>query len=436
LGAALMVSVLSACGAERQPGVLGYVEGFAGVVAADEPRAAVVGRDVLSSGGTAADAAVAMGFTLTVTLPTSAGLGGGGVCLIQDRDDDGDTRVEVLDFLPREAAGLPGPGGAVAVPAMPRGLYALHARSGALRWESLVSPAESLARFGFPASRALAAEVRALGVTAPIHGVVAPVEGQRLENLSLARGLGLARVSPGEYHAGPVARELIAAADAGGYGIDTQTLRDWRPVWRPARLTDYRSHKDAFSPVPDSAADFAHRWAGADGAGDPSALPPPLPDLADSVAHGMSGGMGDRGATGFLVADSFGGAVACALTLNRPMGTGRPLPGFGFALAPLPTPQSPAIAIMLRLNTHSDVTLGGVAAAGGGAVDLALETGVPALKDGRSPAESVSRASAGGLGKALVTLMSCPDGIPRSPETCRVAVDPRGAGLSMLVGEP
>ncbi len=63
------------------PGQQGYVKGFLGEIVADEPRAALVGKEVLSGGGNAADAAVAVGLSLAVTLPSRAGLGGGGACI-------------------------------------------------------------------------------------------------------------------------------------------------------------------------------------------------------------------------------------------------------------------------------------------------------------------------------------------------------------------
>ncbi len=44
-------------------------------VAADESQAAEVGRDILRGGGNATDAAVAMYFTMAVTMPSAAGLG-------------------------------------------------------------------------------------------------------------------------------------------------------------------------------------------------------------------------------------------------------------------------------------------------------------------------------------------------------------------------
>ncbi|MBB4315078.1 gamma-glutamyltransferase [Roseospira marina] len=428
------VLALAACGPQRQPGVVGYVEGFSGAIVTDEPRAALVARDVLSAGGTAADAAVALSLALTVTLPSSAGLGGGGVCLVVDRDAENDLRVEALDFLPNAPAGPPGPEGAVAVPAMPRGLYALHARAGVLRWESLVIPAETLARAGFPASRALASEVQAVGGAPPgmLRGGGASLgEGQRLQNLDLARALGQVRVGPGEFHAGAIAREMTAAAGQQGHTLTAEAVRDWRPVWRPVLRRDYGSHIDAFAPVPDSAAGLADAWAAMDDPDDrpdgPGGALAPLPDLSESQRG--------RGATAFAVADSYGGAVTCALTLNRPFGTGQPLAGLGFPLVPLPDARSPDLALMTRVNANSKVILGAVAAAGGAARDAALQAGLPALKGDVGAREAVADVRAGGLGRALVNVIDCPDGLPRAPESCSVAVDPRGAGLALRVGD-
>ena len=49
---------LSACGGSGlDEGQAGFVEGFFGGIMVDEPRAALVGRDVLSAGGSAADPA-------------------------------------------------------------------------------------------------------------------------------------------------------------------------------------------------------------------------------------------------------------------------------------------------------------------------------------------------------------------------------------------
>jgi gamma-glutamyltranspeptidase/glutathione hydrolase len=85
LCAALLALAVGSCqsGASKDPGVIGSVEGFAGAVIADDPRAVVAARDALVADGSAADAAVAIYFTLAVTLPSSAGLGGGGLAIVQ-----------------------------------------------------------------------------------------------------------------------------------------------------------------------------------------------------------------------------------------------------------------------------------------------------------------------------------------------------------------
>lgn len=106
--------------------------------------AAEIAREVLFVGGTAADAAVALGFTLAVTSPASAGLGAGGVCVI--RDEKG--TVTGIDF--RNAR-------------LGRGLLALYAKGGHRPWSSLVVSAETLARFGHRVSPALANDVERYG---------------------------------------------------------------------------------------------------------------------------------------------------------------------------------------------------------------------------------------------------------------------------------
>ena len=149
-------------GAKRPVGHLAEAAGIGGGVAADEPAAARIAADILAAGGNAADAAVAAALALAVALPSRAGLGGGGVCLVHDPVTG---RDEALDFLAPAAAdaGMP-----AAVPALVPGLFALWARSGTLDWPALVAPAEGLARDGLMVSRALAADLARLGGPAPI----------------------------------------------------------------------------------------------------------------------------------------------------------------------------------------------------------------------------------------------------------------------------
>ena len=55
-----------------------------GMVAASQPQAVAAGLEILSAGGNAADAAVAVAAALNVTEPTSTGLGGDAFALFYD----------------------------------------------------------------------------------------------------------------------------------------------------------------------------------------------------------------------------------------------------------------------------------------------------------------------------------------------------------------
>ncbi|MDQ3579081.1 MAG: gamma-glutamyltransferase, partial [Actinomycetota bacterium] len=69
-------------------------QGYGGAVVSDTVEATQAGLDVLSHGGTATDAAVAVAATLGVTDPFMAGLGGGGYFVHYDA---GTGRVSTID---------------------------------------------------------------------------------------------------------------------------------------------------------------------------------------------------------------------------------------------------------------------------------------------------------------------------------------------------
>src|SRR5258708_1577146 len=196
-----IMGTLDAQGAQRRSGLAEVFRSgpnFAGV-SADESRTAEVGRDVLTAGGNAIDAAVAMYFTLAVTLPSAASLDAAGVCIAHNAK----TKVgEAFAFPPTPA---PGPINGVAfnVPVGVRAMALMHIRHGSMRWEQLVAPAERLARFGVPVSRALARDLQTgaalLGSDREARGIYgkgtgnAVTEGDTFTQADLAGTLGVLR---------------------------------------------------------------------------------------------------------------------------------------------------------------------------------------------------------------------------------------------------
>lgn len=238
--AGVALAVLAGCSGRgnEQAGVIGTVRGFIGGAVADEPRAALVAKDILSAGGSAADAAVALYFMLGVTLPSTASLGGGGVCLVYDAKN---SRTEMLDFAARAPAG----GGPIATPAGPRGMFLLHSRHGRLRWEQLVGSAESAARFGRPVSRALAADLLAAQPILERDPALRRTflkddgtpyrEGDMLVQHDLSTLLSAVRSrGAGELYNGPQAQRFADSASAQGGVITIEDMRATHVAWRPS----------------------------------------------------------------------------------------------------------------------------------------------------------------------------------------------------------
>lgn len=375
-------------------GRIGHVGGFYGGVAADEPHAVLAGRDILTSGGTAADAAVSMIFTMSVTAPANVSLGGGGVCVVHDSEIG---VTETLDFLGGAATGRGGDR-PTAVPALPRGMVALHARYGTLDWRSLVSNGEQMARLGYRMSRSSARELalvaRPLFADPEARSIFSNTQGQPLSEgekysqLDLSVMLGKIRSSGGGvFYDGVTAKSLVDAYARAGGNLTLEDLRNYRPVWRETVRVPIGDDVAHFAPPPAgggllAAQAAAMAWSGdryedADASERPHLMTEIMkrafaergkylttdfdsktsPETLVSDSHindvmanynpdrvtglsdiGAAPAVQENGAgTGIVVVDRNGMAVVCELGLNNMFGTGRIAPGTGMVLAAAPS---------------------------------------------------------------------------------------------------
>lgn len=441
-------------------GIPGYIKGFLGGVAADEPSAALVGREVLSAGGTAGDAAVAIGFALAVTLPSRAGLGGGGACLAYRAGAKGpDTGApQAILFVP-PAPASPGTADRPAAPPMlARGLFLLHLHYGTRRFESLLGPAEQMARSGVTVSRALARDLSVvagpLGADPAARSVFFPggsplAEGARFVQPGLAGTLAeMRRLGIGDLYQGGLAHILIDAGRDAGAGLTVADLRAALPTIRPILSVAAGDYSVAFLPPP---ADGGLAAAAAFTAlrQDPTAVDAAGARALAAAARWRQGGTVDATAlingtatvpdaalpplpasTSFVVLDRLGGAVACALTMNNLFGTGRVAGGTGILLAASPkVVPPPLLAAALAFDPKRHAFRAAVGAAGQEGAPLAAAVAMAqALADpGTTPHPMPTPVPEPGRANVI----ECPRDLPGDARACAWATDPRGSGLAI-----
>ena len=371
--------------------------GFLGGLAVDEPLAAMAGRDVLQAGGNAVDAATAIYFNLAVTMPSSAGLGGGGVCIVHDAQTN---VTQALDFISK-APGNPGMAAkrANAVPGNLAGFHSLHARYGRLPWKQLVAPAEGLARFGFKVSRAFSHDLKQFGDALLVEPGLRSVfgrsvqgglirEGDKWRQPDLANTLGKIRENRmAAFYRQPGAEAFATAVTAAGGALQVDELIGYKPVWRTpieVPLGDISVH---FAPPPAAGGGVAagmlammlqgqryynastderphlmaeaslrayadrSRWLQSDGSSNVEAFDlvaasriTPLMDSYRSDTHVPAGSLNPSpvetqeapSATTFAVMDEDGAGIACALTMNGLFGNGLIAGDTGILLASPP----------------------------------------------------------------------------------------------------
>ncbi|HEY3058844.1 MAG TPA: gamma-glutamyltransferase [Chloroflexota bacterium] len=221
---------------------------------------------MLFDGGTAVDAAVAVGAALGVVEPFMSGIGGGGGCMLIY---EAATRtVHVLDYLgPAPAAADPTAFSSIdeidadvrsaTVPAVLAGWLAAHERFGRLTRAALFQPAIELAENGWPLSPWAAGIFGDYAGRLNRHGSVYAIDGERLApgavvtQHQLASSYRLIGAAGGEvFYRGELARRLVASVRAAGGWLSEADLAGYAPTWRTPLAIAYRDWVVHSAPPP------------------------------------------------------------------------------------------------------------------------------------------------------------------------------------------
>jgi gamma-glutamyltranspeptidase len=366
-----------------------------GMVSSAHPLATLAGVDVLRSGGTAADAAVAVNAVLGVTQPNMCGVGGDLFCLYYEAAT---RRVHFLNSAGRsgsrasldalrrrglERLPMVGPL-TISVPGCVRGWSTLLDRFGTRSLDTLLAPAIHYAADGFPISSLTSQWIgEFLDVTtdAEWHRVFAagrsvPAMGTRFAQPDLARTLrDLATEGPDLFYRGRVAAAIAQRLEADGF-LTADDLAAHTAVWGEPLSTTYRGVTVYETPPPTQGLaalqalnmlervplarrrvhSVAHlhllievvKLAYADRdrfVADPTVASVPVAMLLDKAyaarrfrafdaakAQSYVPGEPEGDTTGFVVADGHGNAISVIQSLFNSFGSGVVAPGTGVVL--------------------------------------------------------------------------------------------------------
>jgi gamma-glutamyltranspeptidase/glutathione hydrolase len=240
-------------------------EGSHGAVAAASPLAAQVALEVLKQGGNAVDAAVAAGFTLSVTEPHASGVGGGGGLLYYHAA----TRsAHYLDFYVRAGQEPPSDfstrdahsGRAVCVPGLVAGLCQALQQHGTWSLHRVLSLVIAHLEQGFVFDEALHnSVVDNLDLVARDERLAAlfleegfPKEvGARIHNPAhVALYRQLAAHGPDAFYRGAVADSIVAVVRRHGGTLTREDFASYTPVIRPPVQAEYRGFQIVSAPPP------------------------------------------------------------------------------------------------------------------------------------------------------------------------------------------
>jgi len=252
------------------------IEAEHGMVVTSQHIASAVGAGILTVGGNAIDAAVAVGYALAVVEPCCGNIGGGGFMTIHLADGR-DTFINFRETAPAaasagmylDAAGKPDHDRsrrgyiAAGVPGTVMGLDRAAREYGTMPRAALLAPAISLARNGFvltgddtelldAKADELAKDPGAAKIfLRPDGGRFEP--GDRLQQKDLATILeAIAKSGPDAFYRGPVAAAVETASRAHGGILTARDFADYTATEGAPLTCDYRGYVLISAPPPSS----------------------------------------------------------------------------------------------------------------------------------------------------------------------------------------
>lgn len=256
--------------------------GTHGMVAAAHPLAAQVGVDILKAGGNAIDAAVAVGFSLSMLEPNASGLGGGGLMLIRLADSG---QVIFMDFRERAPAAATGNmyeldedgnvmpdsrgfdpmvhgGRSVAVPGEVAGLLMALEKYGSMSRQQVIQPVIDYAENGVQVSTVLAniiAENYEVLSTFPASDAIyltdgfPKVAGETIVNPDLANSFRIiAEQGADGFYSGSIAQSIVDAVQADGGLITMEDMATYEVSFREPVTGTYRGYEIVSASPPSS----------------------------------------------------------------------------------------------------------------------------------------------------------------------------------------
>ncbi len=292
------------------------------MVAAANPLAAKAGREILRTGGSAIDAAIATSLVLNLVEPQSSGIGGGAFLLHYDGKSG-----EIAAYDGRETApAAVGPdlflrpdgtpmgfwdavvgGRSVGVPGLLRMFEMAHKAHGRLPWAPLFDPAIRLAEEGFTVSsrlNELIARDKYL-MTFPMAAAYfydtggAPLAvGTVLRNPAFADTLRrVARDGADAFYTGPIAEAIVATVQSAASNPGALTMADlagYQAKRRPPVCAPYRAWRVCGMPPPTSGGVAVLQILGILRGFDLSALAPESPAAWHLIAEASRLAFADR----------------------------------------------------------------------------------------------------------------------------------------------